>query len=686
MANSNGAVPTFGAGPTDSAGVTSSGTLAPTGTTGATTVTTPTPQGPGAAGLDPGGVTTTNVQSPGATGNNAVDQYQKIASQVMVGGNQAGAVAATPAKPYDEKQLVQSLADELGVKAQRGKSLEVAVVNALDTKYGVKIERSTTGTGEDQGGAGSLRHNIAGWFDDANAAVTSAASITEKALVPGSADKAIQGDEQQNVAQSDEQKYQAALKIKSIPLREAAIKAASKQTPLAQLKQMYSQRQQQDQPDVTGGQPDESTKALNDMLGKVAQKLGVSQAGPNALQDIAQATGAKYQVPGTSGSPGSPQTYAQNYTAFTKAWNANQKLADGQSFQQQWTENLENAGLLNADTNNQATAQEQITAPGSKKGTTVTETVPTAESAPSSSQVAQAYQTMLVNAQSANQSPSAYLAAAAQNPATNSALANGAPSEMYAFVQGVASEFGVGLSPEQINQISNFYGASATTADDPTSVEDQIKDAVVSLYNPDNPANPPGLATTMFTDIQAQALAYQIPINSQQLGSMVTKAMQGATIESMYVAADAAESAATETFQQQAAGLYPTLAPQIKAGNTVQNLVAPYFNVAESYTGVPSSTMMADQQSGGPSKWSSFLQGGTDPSTGAPAMQTLDQWKKTLMTDPKYGFQKTQGAQDMAEQMSSAILNAFGRVDTNGGSSTPFNNFNPSSALQANTT
>jgi len=38
----------------------------------------------------------------------------------------------------------------------------------------------------------------------------------------------------------------------------------------------------------------------------------------------------------------------------------------------------------------------------------------------------------------------------------------------------------------------------------------------------------------------------------------------------------------------------------------------------------------------------------------------------------------------MAEQFTSAILNEFGKVNTNGGSSEPFQQFNPSSALEAN--
>ena len=126
----------------------------------------------------------------------------------------------------------------------------------------------------------------------------------------------------------------------------------------------------------------------------------------------------------------------------------------------------------------------------------------------------------------------------------------------------------------------------------------------------------------MYTDIQQQALPYQIPISAQQIGNMVKTTSRARRSSRMYVAADAAEAAATKQFQEQAQGLYPALASQIAAGQTVQNLVAPYFNVAESITGVPASTMMADQQSGGLSKWAAFLQGGNNPAGATQAGNT----------------------------------------------------------------
>jgi hypothetical protein len=568
----------------------------------------------------------------------------------LPGGGELQATKPEPAKAMDENQLVQELATHLDVKASKGKTLEAAVVDALGAKYGVKIPTTTTGTGTGQGTVGSVRHNIASWFSTAFNAVGTA-------LVPG----ALKGADAAN-AQSVEEQRAAALKIKSPKLRELALKKIDQND-----KQGITD--EGTAPQTAEPVDEQSKKALNDMLAEVGEKLGVgaTDLGQTGLANIASAEKLATQTPATPGSAATTQTAGDAYQSFVK------QLADTKTataFAAAQVPALEAAGLLDKN------------AAGAKQanGTVYT-----------NDQIATAYQSVLQQQVTQNQTEQQALEALA----STTGVASGPTSEMQAYVQGVAQEFGVGLTTQQITEIANTYGANATTADDPTSVEDEIKDAVVSLYDPTNPNNPSGVASEMFTDIQSAALDYQIPINAQQIGKMVQQSLQGATVQSIYQVADAAEAAATKQFQEQAQGLYPALATQIAAGNTVQNLVAPYFNVAEAYTGVPAATMMADQQSGGPSKWSAFLQGGTNPSgstapgmtqtTGGPQMMTLDQWKTELMQNPTYGFQNTQGAKDMAEQMSSAILNEFGKVNTNGGSSEPFNAYQGSSDLSANT-
>jgi hypothetical protein len=603
------------------------GTDAATSTPTASTATPPVPTTSAGAGAAPTGSTT------------ALDP--KIASKPLPGAspvNASPATPGTPATPESDEQIVQELANELGVKAGKGKTLDVAVTEALADQYGVKIPKPTqtkdTGTG--QGEAGQIRHNIASWFGTA-----------------------LGGSKGSDVPQQEQMQREDAMKIKSPKLREQALKKVT-------------ENEQQDEGTPPGeAVPVESKKALQGMLTKVADKLGVQGAGPISLQTIAQGEGLATTTGGTAGTPATPggaQTAGDAYQTFVK------ELADPKTataFAAKQVPALEAAGLLDK---NETGGTKQ------SNGTAYT-----------NGQIATAYQSVLQQQVTKNQSESDALAALASNTTSPS----NPTSEAEAYVEGIAQEFGVGLDQQQLTTIANQYWTSGTSAG--TAPTDQIKDAVLALYDPTNPNNPDGVADTMYTDIQQAALQYQIPISNTQIGNMVKTALQGATVESMYVAADSAESAAVKQFQEQAQGLYPALSSQIQAGQTVQNLVAPYFNVAEAYTGVPAATMMADQQTGGPSKWAAFLQGGTNPSgstqtapgttdkTGGPQMMTLDQWKTELMQNPTYGFQNTQGAKDMAEQMTSAILNEFGKVNTNGGSSQPFGAYNGAQDLSANT-
>jgi hypothetical protein len=426
-------------------------------------------------------------------------------------------------------------------------------------------------------------------------------------------------------------------------------------------------------------------------LAQIAAKMGIQlRPGENPLVAI-----AGIESSGGSGSqnpllniPG--ETAAQNYSNFVQQ-GFNAKTGALTSSGKQWEDALIQAGYLDVNAN---------------LGT------------PTANEVQNAYLSLLnvaVNGQKTGD-PHTTVApgqgiqaaiAAGQNIA-KATDANAPGSEAYATVQGVASEFGVYLSPLQITDIANKFAGQITAEGSPADVENSIKDLVIQQYNPNNPNDPAGIANTMYTDIQQSALQYQIPISPDQLNAMVKNGLQTASVAYPASAATDVQNKAIQQFQEQAAGLYPTLAAQIKAGNTVQNLVAPYYNVAESYTGVPATTMMSEATTAGgpPSKWGVFLQGGNTPGNGvapnssgstkggatpqggegAGQLMTIDQWKQKLMTDPIYGFDKTQGAKDMAEQMSSAILNELGRVNTDGGSQSPFGAYNPSSALQANTT
>ena len=89
-------------------------------------------------------------------------------------------------------------------------------------------------------------------------------------------------------------------------------------------------------------------------------------------------------------------------------------------------------------------------------------------------------------------------------------------SESYAYTQGIASEFGVYLTPTQINNIIDDpkIAAEITSTGSPTNVADQIKDMVIKQYNPSNPNDPAGVANSMrSSDSNRPRFKYQLPLN-----------------------------------------------------------------------------------------------------------------------------------------------------------------------------
>ena len=391
--------------------------------------------------------------------------------------------------------------------------------------------------------------------------------------------------------------------------------------------------------------PDTSTKALQEMFDRVGKKLGIPKVDQNqkGFAQVAAKEGAPTTTAGTPGTNSGPQTAAQAWQSFTSnSIDASGKLT---TTGQAWAADLVKAGALTTAQQTDAQA------------------------------VAGAYASVLTQAANSNQTTAQVMAAGATQAATIGQPQN----EWASYVQGVADEFGVALNPQQVNDIATQYYNQAlqsgvtSVANGPSSMTDAIKASVVKLYDPNNNNDPAGVASQIYQGIKDAALQYGIPLDDKTLGTYVQTALQNATVESMYTAKQSAIDAYTTQFQQQAKGLYPTIAAQIDSGVTVANIMAPYNQLTAQYTGKDMAAIQNQQASGAVNPYDAFLQGGPkDPKTGQPSMMTMDQWKQKLMQDPQYGFQNTQGAKNMASGFASAILNEFGLVNTGSvGSSFP---------------
>lgn len=248
-------------------------------------------------------------------------------------------------------------------------------------------------------------------------------------------------------------------------------------------------------------------------------------------------------------------------------------------------------------------------------------------------------------------------------------------SEAYAAVQDISDKYGVGLDAGTINSIVTKYGAANVA----TNI-DQIKQDVVSRFDPTKATTSTGVAIEAYNAIKQEALALQIPMSDLAIGNLVKQGLLTASDATILQAKDIIVGEATQTLRHQAEGMYPTIATQIAAGMNTTDIVDPYNQIAGTYLGVDPKSIQTNDPSG---KWGKFLDGGTDPKTGQKTMMTMDQWKKTIMSDPQYGFDKTEGAKNMAGNFTSALLNSFGLINTGGG--TTFSEYTNSPG-SANTT
>lgn len=109
-----------------------------------------------------------------------------------------------------------------------------------------------------------------------------------------------------------------------------------------------------------------------------------------------------------------------------------------------------------------------------------------------------------------------------------------------------------------------------------------------------------------------------------------------------------------EYIKTAAQGLYPTLAPQIKAGIPTAYLLDPYRQVAKQVLGDDHEpNFQSDPAS------MAALSGNVDPATGRPAPMSLDQWRGHLQSHPSFNYGATPQAQQTAQNALSGLMAAM---------------------------
>lgn len=203
-------------------------------------------------------------------------------------------------------------------------------------------------------------------------------------------------------------------------------------------------------------------------------------------------------------------------------------------------------------------------------------------------------------------------------------------------VNQLASEFGVHLDSNQVNLFTQ--GALAGSWD-----ATEIQRRIVNFSQTQKLA--PGQILATQQGLQSTAASYALPVAAGTLRDWATKINNGSQTTQGF----------TSYAQQQAKILYPSLAKQIDAGQTVKQIGDPYAQIAASTLGIDANSVDWSNP-----KWSAALQG-TPAKAGEPAApMSLQQWQQTLMTGPQYGFSHSTQGQTDAYNLVNTLKQGFG--------------------------
>lgn len=159
-----------------------------------------------------------------------------------------------------------------------------------------------------------------------------------------------------------------------------------------------------------------------------------------------------------------------------------------------------------------------------------------------------------------------------------------------------------------------------------------------------DPTQARGSTASSLDQLKALAKSYMVPVSDNALGQWVESIAKNTDTEDSF----------TEYLRNQAKGMFPSFGALIDAGHTPRTLLDPYASMIEQELGIPSGQVdLAD-----PKYMGQLMQ--TDPKQGTRVLPTLDQWQTTLRTDPRYGWDKTVGAQNQAAQLAQQLAKGLG--------------------------
>jgi hypothetical protein len=156
-----------------------------------------------------------------------------------------------------------------------------------------------------------------------------------------------------------------------------------------------------------------------------------------------------------------------------------------------------------------------------------------------------------------------------------------------------------------------------------------------------------GLIGQSRADLTKLYADYGVSMSAQGMNNAIETILQGVRTVDDY------RSNAIEA----AKGLYQGAADQLNQGFTLRQVLDPYISMAAQELGISSSAVDITE-----GMWSAPAQyRGDKPVSATPQrMMTMDEWTKTIRTDTRYGFDKSQNGQRAASVLANQLMEAFG--------------------------
>jgi len=196
----------------------------------------------------------------------------------------------------------------------------------------------------------------------------------------------------------------------------------------------------------------------------------------------------------------------------------------------------------------------------------------------------------------------------------------------------MADQMGVVLSDEQVDRIS---ARAVRQGLDPT----EIQLIIGQKFRMDKGAER-GQAATIVSDIRTMADEFGLPVSRRRLNRWTQEVLSGRQTVEGYA----------DVMREQALAAYSHLAPVLNNGSTVRQWADPYLQQASSLLGVSTDQMRLQK-----GKYAQLLNPTKDGK-----IPTMDEWTRTIMKDEKFGYDKTNGAQESASQLALSLGRMMG--------------------------